>query len=228
MTVQTSRPTSIEIVRIWLKSFIPATIETASPVPGSGEHTGKTMLPTPGPLNHCFLTDQRHYSADYNAQARMHSDVEINITENRIIQQQHRCSETIEVDCETGEERCRRAADTDGMSFHSFEVSDSGNRISVQLDGSSKNPCLEIASIKVSPNLDYSGVITIQLHADRSTGLVSFDGKIEIYPAFEMYVTVNGQEPQEIFVARALPGSTPLDLVGPPARAISRTVQISV
>ena len=228
MMVQKPPQTRITTIQIWLKSFIPATIESAVLARGAGEHAGKTMLPTPGPLNRCFLTDQRLYSSDFHASARMHSDVEIDVVECRIIQQHHRCSETIEVDCKTGEERCRRAASTDGMSFHDFEVSDGGKRIAFRLDGSTKNPCLEIASVKVSPNLDYSGEITILLDAERRAGSVSFDGKIEIYPAFEMYVVVNGGEAQEIFLARALPGTSPLDLVGPPGRAISRTVQISV
>lgn len=219
------RTERIETIRLWLKAFIPGTIESALLVPGTGEHAGKTMLPTPGPLNRCFLTDQRGFSADFDASARMHSVIEIDVTHGSIIHQSHQCYDTIEVDCETGEELCRQSASIDQMRFANFDVADGGNRIVFRLEGSSKNPCLEIATLKVSPNLDYSGEITIDLDAARQSMDVHFDGKVEIYPAFEMYVAVNDQQPVAVFEAPALPQSSPMDLVGPPGRDISRSVR---
>lgn len=218
----------IETIRLWLNAFIPDTAETVTDVPGNGEHGGKKMLPAPGPLSRCYLTDQRGFSSDVDAPARMHSDIEVDVLRSRIIHQHHQCFETIEVDCETGEETCRKSADTDGMSFTDFEVSGDKHMITIKLQGSSKNPCLEVASLKVSPNVDYVGTVTIELDPSGHLATVAFDGRVEIYPAFEMYVRVNDEAPQALFLAHAMPGSTPMDLIGPPARDISRSIKVSI
>jgi hypothetical protein len=218
----------IQTIRLWIKAFIPTSIEPSAIVPGSGEHGGKVMLPAPGPIRRCFLTDQRDFDDNINARARMHSEIEFDMLHGAIIHQYHQCFETIEVDCDTGEERCRESADTDKMRFHNFQVSDGGNRLSIELEGSTKNPCMEIASLKVSPNLDYDGTITVELDGERRAAVINFEGRIEIYPAFEMYVMVNGGTPETVFRAPVVPGSTALDLVGAPARPISRSIQVRV
>lgn len=228
MPAQTTSSERIQTIKLWLKAFIPNSVESAAVVPGSGEHGGKTMLPAPGPIHRCFLTDQRDFDDDINAHARMHSEIEFDMLHGAIIHQYHQCFETIEVDCDTGEERCRESAATDNMHFHNFRVSDGGNHLRVDLEGSTKNPCVEIAALKVSPNLDYAGTITMEMDAERRAVVVRFDGKIEIYPAFEMYVSVNGEAPVTVFRAPVVPGSTVLDLAGSPARPISRFVQVSV
>jgi hypothetical protein len=211
-----------------MKAFIPANIEPSAIVPGYGEHAGKVMLPSPGPINRCFLTDQRDFSDSIDAHARMHSEIEFDMLQGSIIHQYHQCFETIEVDCDTGDEKCRQSADTKDMRFHSLQISDGGNHLTIALEGSTRNPCMQIASMKVSPNLDYSGTVTIEMDAERRSATVGFEGMIEIYPAFEMYVSVNGGAPETVFRAPVVPGSTPVDLVGGPARPISRSVQVSV
>lgn len=111
-------------IKLWFKAFIPRDLEGASSVPGSGLHSGKTMLLTPGPINACFLTDQRSFSPDIDAHARMHSEIEIDLHTAKILNEVHKCYETIEVDCETGREKCRKSADTSNMKFRDFHVSD--------------------------------------------------------------------------------------------------------
>jgi hypothetical protein len=77
---------------------------------------------------------------------------------------------------------------------------------------------LKIASVEISPNLDYAGTITVTQVESSDKVMVTFEGDIETYPAFEMYVSVNGGSPQAVFTADVVPETSPLNLVGPPAR----------
>jgi hypothetical protein len=218
----------IHTVKLWLKSFIPRDIDSAVPVPG-GPHAGKTMLPTPGPVNACFLTDQRGFSDDIHASARLHSEIEIDVTGRKMLREYHECFETIQVDRETGEELCRKHSSTERMKFDDFKAAevDGCLTLTVVLNAASKNPCLEIASIKVSPNVDLSGTLTVALRDAGQAALVAFDGVIETYPAFEMYVSVNGGPAQTVFREDVVPDATPANLVGPPSRSLARQITVS-
>jgi hypothetical protein len=215
-------------LKIWLKSFIPSDLEGLETVSGTGEHAGKTMLPSPGPIKACFLTDQRGFSSDIDASARTHSQIEIDLGTASLIGQQHHCCETIQVDCDDGAEKCRDVADHSQMEFTNFTVSEAERTIQVDLQGSARNPCFEVANIKLSPNLDYKGVISITLDETKSSATIFFEGNIEPYPAFEMYLSLNGGAPYTLFQHPALPGSTPIDLVGSPQREIRHEITITL
>ncbi len=214
----------IETVRLWLNGFIPRVVEGGRAVT-AGAHVGKTMLPAPGLPNACFLTDQRDFSSEPGAPARTHSEIEIDVARGVILREFHRCSETIQVNCDSGEETCRKASSTEFMGFRNF--SSSGDTITVEIKGSARNACLEVASIPISPSLDYAGMITIALLDRHQTAQVTFEGQIETYPAFEMYVMVNGEPAQTVFRAPVVPGRTPLNLAGAPGRSVQRTITIS-
>lgn len=231
MTSQTASrhagtPCTLHTVRIWFKSFIPVDMEGTEPVP-DGPHAGKTMFRSPGPLEAWFLTDQRGFSTDPNAEARMHSEIKLDLANFAVVRQSHRCDPSIQVDHKTGTEDCHETADTDDMTFKDIELSPDTGRISFHLHGSTKNACLKVGPVKLSPNLDYDGDIDVMLGNDRSQATVTFDGHIETYPAFEMYVSVNGGPPVTVFQAPVEPGSTPVFLAGPPSRAIHESVTIS-
>jgi hypothetical protein len=216
----------IQVIKIWLNAFIPKNLDSAQTVPGD-RHAGKTMLPTPGPIDAWFLTDQRGFSSDLDVSSRMHSEIEIDVENKRLIREYHECCDSVQVDNKSGEEQCREAADTADMHFSDFSVSDRGDTISAMLKASSKNPCVKVASIEVSPNLDYEGTFTITLDEKQNEALVTFDGNIETYPAFECYVSVNGGAPQTLFLAEVVPDSNPLSLVGPPRRPVSARISVS-
>jgi hypothetical protein len=218
---------AIQTLKIWLKAFIPYACEGAVPVPGEGPHQGKTMLLTPGPVDACFLTDERGFSDDIQAKARMHSEMEIQFHAQPFPQEVHWCSDTVQVDCATGEELCRETPDNSHMRFSNFKASQDGRHISFDLKASSKNSCLKLADLKLSPNLDYEGTFHIMVAEGNARAVISFDGKIEVYPAFEMYVSVNGGPPQSILREDVVSGKTPLDLAGKPARPVKCSLEVS-
>jgi hypothetical protein len=225
-TASNSIGSSIKTVKVWMKAFIPVDLDGVETVK-SGSHAGKTALSAPGPIQAWFLTDQRQFSSDISASARMHSEVEIDVERQVVSREFHHCDASIEVDLDSGEEICREAAHTDNMAFSNFQVLNGGNRFSIDLKASSKNPCLKIASVEISPNLDYIGSITVTRVEASEKVIVTFEGDIETYPAFEMYVSVNGGDAQAVFTVGVVPETSPLNLVGPPARPAAYQVVAS-
>lgn len=217
---------SIVTLRLWINAFIPRNLEGAKIVAGSGEHSGKTMLPTPGPINAWFLTDQREFSSALDAHSRMHSEIEFDLAAMAIRNEVHRCHPTVQVDDATGEALCTESADTSGMAFSDFQVAPGQQSLSISLKGSTKNPCLKIGPVKITPNLDYEGTITVDIRDERHSALITFDGSIEVYPAFEMYASVNGGAPYILFREDVVPGTTPTLLAGPPTRRITHQLHV--
>src|SRR5664279_4022356 len=89
---------SVRTVKLWIKAFIPSTYERAVVVSGTGAHAGKTMVTGSWVMNRCFLTDQRSFSSDIHADARMHSEIEIDVAKGKETYQFHHCYDTIEID----------------------------------------------------------------------------------------------------------------------------------
>jgi hypothetical protein len=61
-----------------------------------------------------------------------------------------------------------------------------------------------------SPNIDLVGVLTV----DRVGKFVEFIGKVDDFPAFEAYVTINGGTARTIATLGPKAGSGPSSLVG--------------
>jgi hypothetical protein len=215
----------IETVRLWFKVFIPADIDGAELVP-AGQHKGKTMLHSPNPVALWFLTDGRDFDSNPQAQARMHSEIVLDVKRFQVLQESHHCGATIQVNPETGEEECRETADTDEMHFEDFNLLPEMRIMRMRLRGSSKNACLKLASIKVSPNVDYEGEINLRLHENKRELTLSFQGQIETYPAFEMYMTINDGAAIPIFQLPVEPEASPLSLIGPPKRPVKVSVTV--
>jgi hypothetical protein len=221
MEEQVSAGHGIRTVKLWIKAFVPGNYERACPVPGTGAHAGKTMIHNMWLVNRWFLTDQRGFSGDIHADARMHSEIEIDVAKGRETYQFHHCYDTIEVDPERGFEKCRAQGDTSNMRFYDFEVSSDRMRYAVKLNAGSKNPCVKIGALNIAPSIDYLGTITLQVMSDDlGKAIVTFTGKVEKYPAFEMYAAANNGAPQAVFQLEVAPRASIGSLPGGPERSI--------
>ena len=218
---------SIRSVKLWIKAFIPNDYERATIVPGSGAHGGKTAITDLWLLNRCFLTDQRTFSNDIHAEARMHCEVGIDIAKRKETYQFHHCYDTIEVDCKGGHEKCRAQGSTKDMQFTDFEVSEDKQRFTLKIDAGSKNPCVKIGPLAVSPNLDFTGLITVSVNEDASRALVTFKGHVEQYPAFEMYASANDGEAQTVFQIGVAPEAGVAQILGKPGREVSGQAELN-
>jgi hypothetical protein len=209
-----SASTAIKTVKVWLNAFIPDSVPGKTK-PAPGPLAGKTMLD--GPIfSECYLTDNRSFDSDIHASSRMHSEIEIDVSGPSETFHWHHCDETHEVNCTTGAAVCTKSGRTSDMAFTGLRGS-SASTIQVDLKGASNNPCYS-----GSPDIDYEGAVTINV----GSRTVEFDGKIDEFPAFEMYATANGGAGVTMFNTRPLPGKDPWNLMGAANRVQTGTAKI--
>jgi hypothetical protein len=152
----------------------------------------------------CFVTDQRGFSSSRDASARMHSEAYVKI--NAIAwdwSQTHRCGQTVKIDCDDGKERDSETAKADDMKFS--VVAGSTSKVVLQYKGKAADPLVFGA-----PKIDIEGTLTV----DRVGKFVEFVGKVDDFPSFEAYVTVNGKGPYTIASLRPKAGSDAKSLLG--------------
>jgi hypothetical protein len=210
--------TNIKKVKIWINAFIPRDVPGVTEA-APGIHAGKTMLQGPvAGVSDCFLTDNRSFDSNPSASSRMHSEIEIDVSASvpREISQLHRCSETHEIDCEDGDSECTGRADSSRMKFFNLRGT-RATEIQVNLEGAANNPCFT-----GSPDIDYEGIISIDIGSRQA----KFDGTIDGFPAFEMYISVDGGIARTLFNTMPPPGNTPFNLPGGANRPQHASVSI--
>ena len=194
-------------LKIWINAFIPKDLPGYTETVLKGPYSGETMVHGPiESINDCFLTDQRTFSSQIDASSRLHSQIEIDLATLTEVQNSefHDCSYTIEVDCEDGEEECKSKGKTSRMHFYHLRAI-SSTELGINVDGRSSNPCFTF-----SPDVFYSGILRIVLKND--SGSVSFNGMIGGFPAYEMYISLDGNIIQ-VFNSPPPPGNTPASLL---------------
>lgn len=187
-------------VHFWMKAFIP------------NEHprvldyitrttSGVWVIPAPkipqliniGSLSgSCFATDNRLFSIDPNASARVTTEFMILINgrdlkiENYPGRNKIRIGETHNVDCKTGKEL--RPPETESAETVSIgEVKSSGFNRLFFIKVTSSNPFYKIFGISLSPSIDYSLNFTYNsLHKK-----IEIKGATGFFPSFEAYYSIN-------------------------------------
>ena len=198
----------VRTVTVWINAFIPRHISGyTKPHPNNPE---KTVIRGPAKSSYCYNTDQRGFSSDIGASAKMHSEIKIDFRGGTIVSQHHVCSQTTAMDCKRGTVVCTktgkvRADSGGGKPFFDFQAS-KGSSASVRLDAASYNPCVVLTPDSLSPDIDYEGTITLEEvgTASKKDVKVAFVGKVDDFPAFEMYASADGGAPQTLF--RRFPG----------------------
>lgn len=174
-------------VRIWFKAFIPQ---------------AELRLP---PYD-CFLGDNRSFSSDRDASARMQSEVllqDLN-TANPRMTESHRCGLTRRVDCNSGELIDSGTSATDGMRFHNFRFPGAEVYNWSEPHPPAANPGTIIVPATAPVSIDYRGIaadplvpiapqidLDAHIELDQSTGVLTVTGWADEYPAFEGYLLVN-------------------------------------
>lgn len=204
-------------IAIWVKAFIPKEITGLTKVVPAGEHKDKTMIPGPTLVNDCFLTDQRTFSSDPAAKARMTSVLVVKREGNNVsIDQKQSCSPTIEIDCEDGDVECNKTAATDHMKFALMSNELVDGKATITMNCAANNPCF-----RGSPDIDYEGTFTI----DYTNKKIEFKGKVEPFPAYEIYA--KGSSGTKAMLQK-LPkeGATPANLFGSANQPVDVTIDI--
>jgi hypothetical protein len=190
-------------IHIWVKGFIPNKHPTnpsyIKAIPGQ---TGKWMIPGPAMDSACYATDHRQFSSDPKAHARCTTEfvvifdgttASIEKADGRDI---HRCDPSEKIDCMTGNTVATKIATPavrlTGEPFRIGGPHISNGMVQVIFQASAVNP---FAPAGVSPSIDYSLDLTYNI----TTKKVIYKGTIGRFPAYEAYVSVNGQEPRKLF-----------------------------
>ena len=211
----------LHTIRLWFKAFIP-----------------QAKIRAPG--YDCFKGDNRSYSFNPMAPARMHSEVLLkNLhTAAPTMTETYRCGLTRRIDCDSGALIASATADTAGMRFYNFRYPGA-----VVWDWTEPHPpAAHPPEITVGPSeplsLDYIGAaadplvsvapfidIWAHIELDLQSGFLTVYGKVDDYPAFEGYVTVNEKHgPFNIFARDGK--DWVISLVGGANRPFSNTISL--
>jgi subtilisin family serine protease len=207
---------------VWLNAFIPQNVPGYTfTVPG-GSHAGKTAIPCPTAVAslanpNCFrlgyLTDQRSFNNVSTASVRMRSLAEIQVTPARLVRTVHETSGTTEINRNTGAVTCSQLANMSRCSFSGFGSSPmplppGDFVITLKVKGAASDPCVNLAA-----DIDYVGDIEILCSPSRGLIEVGFSGKVDSFPAFEMYASLGGVT-KTLFTLPPPAGNTVVNLLG--------------
>ena len=206
---------------VWINAFIPIVVPGYTRMIKAGLFAGKTAIPLPTiarlnplnlikPVNAGYLTDQRTFSALPSASCRMQSLANINLAPSpALANQTHTSSGTTEVDLVTGAKLGFAISNMTNCRFFNFTVSETKTILSIEVKGAASDPLVSAAA-----NITYEGTFTVTLQPVR-TGpgrtIVSFSGKIDVFPAFEAYAQFGGAT-KTLFTSPPPPGNTVVDL----------------
>lgn len=215
----------LESITIWLNAFIPSSVCELKgdvfviEVPANLWHT-------PVPVIRYFSGDQREFSNDINASARMHSEVRIEALSSdtpQLVSQRQICGTSHEVDAD-GNIIASATASTEQMSFFNLRGSQTVDPEGGVIDGIPGSVQIDLAGsaslpLILAPDIDYSGTFII----DRAEGNVLFQGAVSGFPAFEVYFSVNDEPP--VTLAQIAPIS-PIELFGEEDRPVDVSARI--
>lgn len=233
----------IREIRIWMNAFIPRRI----PVVGgqdltftinAGRFAGKTTIE--GPFNRIplvkrfYLTDNRDFSTDLSAKARAHSEVIIDVSNSAINKGPLRNDSTYSFTSLQGDLICGDIADPSTIKVVDQKVTIGPNENKIfefTFDGSAQNPCFQVSvpnpdpevppegSVNLSPSIDWFVNVKVEMICGELARITA-TGRIEKFPAFEMYASVNGFV-KPVFQISPVNAATPFDLFGPASRLLT-------
>ncbi|HEY6155901.1 MAG TPA: DUF4157 domain-containing protein [Gemmatimonadales bacterium] len=208
-----------ERVKFWINAFIPSSIRGGKPVPKGPLH-GQTMFNGPFPWSDCFLTDNREFSSDITASARMHIEAQVAITRRDLTFSGSWSYPTREVDCEDGDIECDRRATPRALvtlvpNWPPYQ--EDPDLFQLPVTGAANDPCFT-----GSPDLDVAGMVRIDPRAQR----LRFEGSIDPFPAFEMYAAVNDGPGRTVFTYMPSAKTTAWSLWGGASLAQSGSVAL--
>lgn len=201
--------------QIWIKTFIPEAFGFTVPgYDGSLVSVGRFGEPMVG----CFETDNRDFSTDPGARARVTTLVAAT-PEQYSHHYEGYCDESIRRHCRTGATLASKTCPSSTSADMSYtRVSRTEHQY--QFSSRAANPL-----VMGAPKLDFHVTVTETWH----DGGVTFEttGLVEDYPAYEGYVRFQGETRPLFKALRPRTGSGPVSLYGKPTRRIHGVVRFA-
>ena len=202
-------------VTVWINAFLPYSVgKNILRVVPAGPYKGQTAVTgLSESINDLFLTDDRSFSTSPIASSRMQSLIEIDLKDETVRRERHRCSPTVEVDDDGDVECGPRSAPATRMRFGALSVSGplAARQFRLEFDGAANNACWA-----GSPDIDYRGRLQLTYRPDSREVAVEYDVFVEPFPAFEMYARLDSGPVVPLFRRHPDEDATPLDITGPP------------
>ena len=192
-------------LKIWVKAFIPKYHATNEGyVVSRPGHSGEFMIPDPIQLGVCFATDDRAFSSDPAASARMTSMITLVYTGDKISKYEvHRTDETREYSCADGvEKQPPKSASTSRMHWGTPAQADGS--LQVTLEGNANNPL-----VAGSPSIYYAGDFIFTPHSK----ILRYRLTLGRFPAFEAYAQLDGGRIVTLFTEEPAEGSDVWSLI---------------
>jgi hypothetical protein len=212
-------------VHIWIKGFIPnihsGNPGYVTPIPG----TNKFVIQEPMG-SACAMSDNRGFSNDPNAFARLTTEFILNIENGSVNLLPAGPRPTVStgvsyrVNCATGENlEAPRTASTDNMSIGNPAFADGVAQVAIDCRAS-------YPFIPLAPDVNFSGHFTYDLTSRN----LRFQGSAGMFPSFEAYAQLNGGQIKALFQFAPGKGTTIISLIelgtGLQQRKIDVTVKL--
>lgn len=193
-------------LRIIVHSFIPSSYPGSEkellPLPG----TNKTMVLADFPIfgpnlpilgKQCFGTDDRSFSSDAGASARITADFVVLASASPKIEteasKRFRSGATRKLDCATGQVLATKSASVSSCQLGAPAYADGKTQVVIGCKAS--DPLVPIIPEKFTPDLHFSGSFTYN-SADKT---IAFQGDIGAFPSYEAYASLNGGPFRTVF-----------------------------
>jgi hypothetical protein len=193
-------PIAIDVITVWINAFLPRDIAGLTTTLRDGPCAGKTAVEGPA----FYVTDQRGFSTERRAAARMHSCVTIDFRASApVVGQAHRCDPTVM--CGRPPEAAPRVARASTARMRGV-VASIEPLVEVRLDALVGHPFAALTP--VGADIAYHGDIVV----DRAARAVRVDLMVQLFPAFEGYASINDGPPGVLFRQAPVPGAGQLRL----------------
>ena len=195
----------------WVKSFIPIDVKDAKKIPGRS--TSLISFPVGRQIIGCFETDNRGFSKNIKASARLTAVIRASKILNSHTFERD-CGVSRRVNCDNGvREGAKRCNSSDAIKISYRMIERSRHEYRIIFEG--RNP---FAPPLITPAIDID--LTLIEEWSESKLILTLNGKVDAFPAFEAYARYKNKT-KRFFAFPPTPGSTPLNLYGDANRPVT-------
>lgn len=224
-------------IRLYIRAFIPRTIMRSDGTQytralSGGAYVGKTVIPGPRLLPpipgvpNWFLSDNRSFDSSPSSGARMHMEVLLDARSGAVSapstnggRSNPGCDLSVGFDELAGEVVAEGHGDSSRMTITSVQTAPQpggGLKASFTLRGAANNPL-----VPGSFDIDWALNVVVLVDAGNEIASARVSGLVDPFPAFEMYVGVEGAPLIPVFQLDPRLDADPWNLIGPPNRPIT-------
>lgn len=206
MVAVVARAQAQDQLRVVMHSFIPSSYPASEkeilPLPG----TNKKMILADFPIfspdlpvlgKQCFGTDDRLFSNDPNASARVTADFVVDVSPSPKIEtdvaKRFRSGTTRKIACTTGTVLATKNASVSSCVLGAPAYAD--GKLQVYVSCKASDPLVPLVPEKFTPDLHFGGVFTF----DSASKSISFKGDVGAFPSYEAYASLNGSPLTKVF-----------------------------